>query len=213
MRQLNGVFTQLSNRRHRRAGHVFEGRYKAILVDAETHLVELSRYVVLNPIRAGMVAAPEEWPWSSYLATIGAVDAPDWLTIDATLARFGARRTEAIRRWRRFVAEGIGADPIWRHLANRTILGDERFVARIQAKQQRVGQEASAARRARRAPAPPLESFVKRPTDRDASMAAAHATGAYSYQQIAERFGVHFTTVGRAVRAAKARERRSKRAG
>ena len=79
MRQLNGVFTQWSNRRHRRAGHLFQGRFKAVLVDQESHLLELARYVVLNPVRAGMVKAAEDWPWSSYLATIGDEDRPAWL--------------------------------------------------------------------------------------------------------------------------------------
>lgn len=60
MRQLNGVFTQASNRRHQRSGHLFQGRYKAILVDADTYLMELIRYVVLNPVRAGMVDQPRE---------------------------------------------------------------------------------------------------------------------------------------------------------
>ena len=63
MRQLNGVYTQRSNRRHERVGHLFQGRYKAILVDGDAYLLELSRYVVLNPVRAGIVEAPEEWHW------------------------------------------------------------------------------------------------------------------------------------------------------
>lgn len=65
------MFTQWSNRRHRRTGHLLQGRFKAILVDADSYLLELTRYVVLNPVRAGMVEAPEEWPWSSYRATVG----------------------------------------------------------------------------------------------------------------------------------------------
>ena len=68
MRQLNGVYTQYSNRRHQRSGHLFQGRYKAILVDADSYLLELARYVVLNPVRARMVRKPGAWPWSSYLA-------------------------------------------------------------------------------------------------------------------------------------------------
>jgi len=67
MRQLNGVYTQASNRRHGRIGHLFQGRYKAILVDRDAYLLELTRYVVLNPVRAGMVAHPGDWRWSSYL--------------------------------------------------------------------------------------------------------------------------------------------------
>ena len=68
MRQLNGVFTQWSNRRHRRTGHLFQGRFKAILVDADSYLLELTRYVVLNPVRAGHGGVPGDWPWSSYRA-------------------------------------------------------------------------------------------------------------------------------------------------
>ncbi|MDX8409364.1 MAG: transposase [Mariprofundales bacterium] len=66
MRQLNGVYTQRFNRRHHRVGHIFQGRYKAILVEHDVYLLELGRYVVLNPVRAGMVEGARHWPWSSY---------------------------------------------------------------------------------------------------------------------------------------------------
>ncbi len=66
MRQLNGQYTQGFNRRHGEVGHLFQGRYKAILVQKETYLLELTRYVVLNPIRAGMVSRLAHWPWSTY---------------------------------------------------------------------------------------------------------------------------------------------------
>ena len=83
MRQLNGVYTQTTNRRHKRTGHLFQGRYKAILVDKESYLLELTRYVVLNPVRAkGMVRSIEDWPWSSYLSMINKVSAENWLTTD-----------------------------------------------------------------------------------------------------------------------------------
>jgi len=71
MRQLNGVYTQMFNMRHKRAGHIFQGRYKAILVQKESHLLTVCRYVVLNPVRAKTVEKPEEWKWSSYRATVG----------------------------------------------------------------------------------------------------------------------------------------------
>lgn len=73
MRQLNGVYTQRFNRQHGRVGHVFQGRYKAVIVQREWYLSELARYVVLNPVRAHMVNSPAEWPWSSYRATAGCV--------------------------------------------------------------------------------------------------------------------------------------------
>ena len=82
MRQLNGVYTQQFNRRHRQVGHLFQGRYKAILVQKEAHLLELSCYVVLNPVRAKMIAAPADWPWSSYAFCATDLFAPPWLDAD-----------------------------------------------------------------------------------------------------------------------------------
>jgi putative transposase len=80
MRDLNGIYTQAFNRRHRRPGHVFQDRFKAILVERDSHLLELCRYVVLNPVRARMVRDAADWPWSSYAATAGLAEAPAWLT-------------------------------------------------------------------------------------------------------------------------------------
>ncbi len=99
MRQLNGVYTQTSNRCHQRMGHLFQGRYKAILVDAETYLLELSRYVVLNPVRAGMVEDPGQWCWSSYPAMLGETPIPAWLATDGLLVQFGKDRSKAIQRY------------------------------------------------------------------------------------------------------------------
>jgi len=76
MRQLNGIYTQKYNYLHGKTGHVFQGRYKAILVDKESYLLELSRYVVLNPVRAKIISKPEEWKWSSYRCTAGIKKAP-----------------------------------------------------------------------------------------------------------------------------------------
>ena len=107
MRQLNGVFTQLSNRRYRRVGHLFQGRFKAILVDSDAYLLELARYVVLNPVRAGMVKNAAHWRWSSYRASMGLVPAETFLAVDGLLAQFAARRSLAQTRYAQFVAEGI----------------------------------------------------------------------------------------------------------
>ena len=90
MRQLNGVYTQRFNRTHERVGHVFQGRYKSILVEKERYLLELSRYVVLNPVRAKIVHDPGEWPWSSYRAMLGEDACPRWLQRDWLLSQFGS---------------------------------------------------------------------------------------------------------------------------
>ena len=77
MREVNGVYTQGFNVRHGRVGHVLQGRYKSVLVEKDTHLVELSRYVVLNPVRAGMTETAGDWPWSGYRAVMGKAAAPE----------------------------------------------------------------------------------------------------------------------------------------
>jgi len=204
MRQLNGVFTQYSNRRHGRTGHLFQGRFKAILVDGDGYLLELARYVVLNPVRARMVREPGDWPWSSYRAMTAAAPSPQWMATDGLLAAFAKRRATAIRRYAQFVAEGIGAESVWNDLRGQIFLGDERFVARS-LKRGTASNDVNVPKAQRRPPPPSLAAIARKHRDRDAAIVAAHATGGYSYQQIADYFGVHFTTVGRVVRLAKSR--------
>ncbi len=202
MRQLNGMFTQASNRRHRRAGHLFQGRYKAVLVDKDGYLRELARYVVLNPVRAGMVGRPGRYAWSSYRATAGEVAPPRWLAADAVLALFGKQRAAARRRYARFVADGMGEDGPWGDLRRQIYLGDEAFVERMQGKAGAAGDGLSVPKAQRRKPAPPLHEIMAAHADRNAAIVAAYATGAYSYREIAAHLGIHLATVGRIVRSA-----------
>lgn len=200
MRQLNGVYTQASNRRHTRVGHLFQGRFKAILVDSDAYLLELARYVVLNPVRAGMVKKPADWPWSSYRASVGLQPAAPWLAVDGLLAVFAKRRSLAQQRYAQFVAEGIGAASPWGNLKGQVYLGDEQFVNQMQTHIQ-AGKDDVQIPLAQRRPQPtPLSKIESQAPDRNTAIVAAYATGAYSYQQIADYFGVHFTTVGRIVR-------------
>jgi REP element-mobilizing transposase RayT len=124
-RQLNGISTQRYNRRHHRVGHLFQGRYKAILVERDAYLLELCRYVVLNPVRAGMVRSAQEYDWSSYRATAGLGAAPELLCTDWLLAQFGEQCMEAQRRYCCFVSEGVGGASPWSggscSLASRTL--------------------------------------------------------------------------------------------
>ena len=202
MRQLNGVFTQNSNRRHGRAGHLFQGRFKAILVDGDSYLLELARYVVLNPVRARMVSQPGAWPWSSYGAMVGDAPVPPWLAIDGLLAAFATRRATAVEHYIRFVSEGMDAESIWTDLKAQAFLGDDNFVTRS-LKHANVHDDVNIPKAQRRAPPPSLDAFAQAHRARDDAIAAAHASGGYSYQQIADHFEVHFTTVGRIVRSNK----------
>lgn len=204
MRQLNGVYTQVSNRRHRRVGHIFQGRYKAILVDQDAYWLEVSRYVVLNPVRAGMVKEPGSWQWSSYNATVGVQSPPDWLKVDGLLAQFGQKRGFARRRYKSFVEQGIGRESLWSELTHQIFLGDERFVERTQARvDDEEMEDVNIPRAQRRGPAPPLKLIENQYKERNRAVVAAYETGEYSYPHIAKHFGVHFTTVGRIVRAAR----------
>ena len=201
MRQLNGVYTQTNNRRHHRVGHLFQGRFKAILVDSDAYLLELARYVVLNPVRAGMVRRPEDWGWSSYRASMGLAPAGKFLAVDALLAQFGKQRRPAQGRYAKFVTEGIRAPSPWQQLKGQVFLGDERFIERMQKRvsgQQRQDVQIPLAHR--RAPPATLRQIEKAAPDRNTAIMQAHGTGAYSYQEIGGHFGIHFTTVGRIVR-------------
>lgn len=201
MRHLNGVYTQASNRRHNRKGHLFQGRFKGILVDKDSYLLELSRYVVLNPVRAKMVASPEQWPWGSFPAMIGEVPVPKCLAIDGLLSQFAKTRGWARRRYRQFVLEGVGQD-LWEGLRQQIYLGNEEFVARMQAKVQIEGDTLTVPQAQRRAPAPSIADIAKHHNERNDAIVAAYATGAYSYREIADYFNIHLATVGRIVRGA-----------
>ena len=131
MREVNGVYTQGFNRRYRRVGHVLQGRYKAILVDQDTYLLELARYIVLNPVRAGLVQNSGESAWSSYRAVMGKVPAPDWLPVDDILAMFHSQRGPARRAYARFITDGINADDPHDEMQRAGILGGERFMERV----------------------------------------------------------------------------------
>jgi putative transposase len=127
MRQLNGVYTQAYNQRHHRVGHIFQGRFKAILVQKDSHFLEVCRYVVLNPVRAKAVSHPGQWKWSSYRATARKVQAHDCLTVDEILSHFGHRKTIAQQRYGEFVQAGIDSPSIWDNLEAQSLLGVEGF--------------------------------------------------------------------------------------
>ena len=203
MRQLNGVFTQISNRRHQRVGHLFQGRFKAILVDGDAYLLELARYIVLNPVRAGMKKKPANWPWSSYRASMGLVAAEEFLAVDGLLAQFAQRRGTAQARYAQFVAEGMHAPSPWAEVRGQVFLGSDGFVEKMQKRMAKHQQgEVQIPVSQRRAPAKTLAQIEQSAATRNEAIVRAHGTGAYSYQQIAEHFGIHFTTVGRVVRGA-----------
>lgn len=200
MRQLNGVYTQRFNRAHERVGHVFQGRYKAILVERDSYLLELARYVVLNPLRANMVKHLETWPWSSYLATCGQAATPAWLQTDWILGQFGQRRANAIAKYVTFVHEGARLPSVWTQLQGQIFLGSEAFVRKMQAKIEQDHKLDEIPRAQRRAITQPLKGFEEH-YQRNEAMARAYLSGQHSMAAIAKHFSVHYSTVSRAVSA------------
>src|SRR5688572_17123679 len=123
MRQLNGVYTQAYNKRHGRVGHLFQGRFKAILVQKDSHFLEVCRYVVLNPVRAKASSHPRQFKWSSYRATAGIAQAHDCLTTEEILRHFGQRRATANLKYCEFVQAGIDSPSIWDEVEGQSLLG------------------------------------------------------------------------------------------
>jgi REP element-mobilizing transposase RayT len=133
VRQLNGVYTQDFNRRHRRVGHLLQGRYKAIVVDQDSYLLELSRYVHLNPIRVGEVEDAAHFRWSSAAVYTGKRPAPSWLSTVAVLGQFGRRVRPAHRRYAQFLKDGAqqNVQSPWPGVVGQTLLGERKWVERM----------------------------------------------------------------------------------
>lgn len=132
MQWLNGRYAQAFNRRHHRSGHLFQGRFHGRLVDKDSYLLEVLRYVVLNPVRAKVVSRPEQYEWSGHRATAGLCDAPPWLAVDRTLACFAPVPNLARLLYARFVDEGIGVDRSpWQDLVGQIYLGRDEWVEGI----------------------------------------------------------------------------------
>ena len=108
MQNVGFRYTQFINRKYKRTGHLFQGRFKALLIDGDSYLLELIRYLHLNPVRAGMVQYPEEYIWSSHSSYFGAVPRPPWLTVDWALAQFAGEKVLAAERFKAFVDDGLG---------------------------------------------------------------------------------------------------------
>jgi hypothetical protein len=199
MQQFNGLYSQYFNRRHDVVGHLFQGRYKAILVQRDRYMLELARYVVLNPIRAGLVAKPDEWRWSSYPYLIGTQAAPLWFDVNATLQTFSEDHALAVAAYTQFVMGGIGSPSPLLNTRHQLILGDDDFIGRLRHPIEATEHRA-VAKQQRRALALSLEEYASRAACRDEAMAMAYHSNAYTMEQIGAHFNLSYKTVSRAVK-------------
>jgi len=200
MRQLNGIYTQYYNNQHNRVGHVYQGRYKAILVERDAYLLELSRYVVLNPIRAHMIKSIDEWKWSSYQAMIGEVPAQFWLETDWILGNFAKRRKVAITKYIDFVREGIGLPSLWSDLQNQIFLGTEKFVNKKLNLISKKESLSEVPRLHKRKIPKSLEYYERKYKSQKIAICSAYLSGGYTLKEIGDHFQKHYSTISRIVK-------------
>jgi REP element-mobilizing transposase RayT len=206
MRQINGRYTQAFNRRHGIGGHVFQGRFRAVMVESPAFVAPVCRDLLRQPVEAGLAAAPGAWRWSSLRALLGRLPpgrpAPDWLDVAAVLQLYDSN--PAVARRRLAADLEAGAPSVWEHLQHQVFLGSEAFVRQMREAARdgalQRGDLAEIPRAQWQAPAPPLSDFFTGGASRDEAMARAYLSGGYSQSRIARHLGLHYSTVSRAVR-------------
>jgi REP-associated tyrosine transposase len=197
MQLLNGIYTQKFNRQNKKSGHVFQGRFKAILVEKESHLLELARYVVLNPVRACMVRSSSDWPWSNYLATCGLIEAPDFLETDWTLSQLDVKRSRAVSAYRNFVGQGHGL-PVWDSLRAGSLMGSDAFVEHLRPLLRDIPLDPNVLRREHDVARPNLKVLFSAMPDkatRDELIYRATRVYHYKLQEVGNHLGLHFSTI------------------
>jgi putative transposase len=202
MRELNGVYTQGVNQRYRRVGHLFQGRYKAIIVEKDNHLMSLCRYVVLNPLRIGLIERPEQWRWSSYRSTIGLMKRISFLTTDWILSQFDRRKRVAMGKYRRFVMEGIDKESPWETLKGQIFYGTDEFIKQLSGLLDKKENTKEVPRIQRYAARPILKELFKGKNRKveDKTIYAAYVRYGYTMTEIAEHLGFHYATISRAMK-------------
>jgi REP element-mobilizing transposase RayT len=205
MRQLNGVYTQAFNRQHNRVGHLFQGRYKGILIQKDSHLLEVCRYVVLNPVRAKAVKKTGQWRWSSYQATAGIEKPHPCLSTEWILNQFGSTRRIAEKAYRKFVEDGIKQESIWEAVRAQSILGEEEFTATLTDYLRGKKDIAELPKSQRYIDRPSLEkifskNILKDIGKRNRKISEAVRRHGYRQREVADYLEMHFTSISRILR-------------
>jgi putative transposase len=209
MRHLNGVYTQSFNRHHGLSGHLFQGRFKAILVDRDAYLMALCRYVERNPVAVGLVAAPTDWAWSSCRAHAGLEPTPAWLDSDGMHAYLLGKqvatsrdRNRAVQKYRALVENVSPEDAsFWQQaLQQQVYLGDEAFVQRMQEQATPARLTASEIpKRQRQLPQAWADHLARAFGNRDAALLTAYRDGGMTMTVLARHTGLSVSHVGRLI--------------
>jgi putative transposase len=204
MNWLNGVFAQYSNRRHGRTGHLLQGRFKSVLIGDDAYLRAANTYVLMNPVRAGIVEDPSEWSWSSYRATVGIEAPPHWLDLAWLTWVFGGRTLrDAQLNFKEFVSGPIGECPS----DGVPVFGDQALRERVRAAIGATLHQTRLPREYRALARPALsELFPLRlpKAERNTRVLRAHVVHGYRLAEIAAYLFVHPNTIGRIVQTLRA---------
>ena len=200
MRHINGIYAQAYNRRHAKVGHLFQGRFHAILVQHDAYFLEVCRYVDLNPVRACMVPRPQDWPWSSYRAHAGRAKGQPWLDSETLYGCLtgGATRPEKADAYARFVSDGLAVKLWEKQLLAQIYLGDAPFVAMMQKKSAVRPEDREIPRAQRCMPGSPIQHYLRH-ADREVAVARAHLAGGYTQAAIARALGLSPTRISRLI--------------
>ena len=201
MRQLNGVYTQRFNKRHDRVGHLFQGRYKAILVEKESYLLELNRYIALNPARAGLVAGPQDWAWSGYKELSGEKTKIKIVSCGWILSQFGQTKIKAQQEYRKFVFAGLDKESLWKELKGGIILGGEKLTQEAKEYLELKNTDKEFIRCQRYAGRPSLDSLfeaISQKKDRNKKIYHAHQSHGYTLAEISRHLRIHYSVASRA---------------
>ena len=213
MRHINGVYTQRFNKRHNKVGHLFQGRFKAVLVDKDSYMLEVCRYVDLNPVRAGVVDEPGDWPWSSYLAHSGQTIAPAWLDTPAIWgyllgsgAKNAADAKQAADMYKALVAAGKDVKLWDEALRQQVFLGDEHFVQRMQDLASNARISTKETPKTQRAAPRTVAQWLEICASREEAIVKSHRESRLSMTAIGQALGLSVSRVSRILAEEAARQ-------
>jgi hypothetical protein len=206
MRQLNGVYTQYFNRQHRRVGHLFQGRFKALLVEKDSYLLELCRYILRNPVRAKLVHDAVDYTWSSYRAIIGKERCPDFLHSEWIISQFGENKGTAVKQFENYISSGNDTPFPSDEIAGQLILGSKGFIERIKKylpiEKRMTDTEISKEQSYifRKELDEIFQEGMKSGRNREEMIYRAFNEYDYYQKEIADYWGVHYATISRVIK-------------
>ena len=190
MRQLNGIYTQNFNRRHGTGGHLFQGRFKSVLVQKEKYLAELVKYVLFLPVESGFAKLPQQFKWSSCKFLFDREKCPKWMNTEYLRELYSDLDNE-------FSEGNMPGDGVLQSIKKQIYLGDEDFISEIQ-KYVNGSKDLREIPRIQRAK--PINEYVKQSSTKEEAISNAYLSGDYTLQQVADYFSLHYSTISRIVK-------------